>query len=209
MRASRFAFVALAIASQAAAQQPVEGARPGIGVAFNPGGLTIPGEPEFVLPQTGFNNLLFPIRTPTVTIEPELGITRSSVENRASGGPTFTNVQTVSHYRLGIGFLKHFTRREGLEPYVGPRLGLIRSSAKEESSSGTTTNTTSSKATNWYLGGAAGAQYFFSSHLTLGGEAQVRYTGLGSPDIEGPASSFDRSGNILETIGLITLRWYF
>lgn len=214
MRALPLVLAVLFVGAPLSAQQPAPDRTFGIGVSFNPGALGIPGEDDVILPQTGFNNLLFPIRTPNVTFEPEFGITRTSLERTSSGGTTtFRSKDVLQTLRYGLGVLKHFSRREGLEPYVGPRFGIMRFSSTDESSGGTSSTSSKVKMTNWYVGGAAGGQYFLSGKVSLGGEAQLRYMNIGSPKSEtsGTPSPFGskQSGSTIETIGLITLRWFF
>src|ERR1043165_5262905 len=79
----------------------------GLGVTFNPGALTIPGETEILLTQSGFNNLLMPIRGSKATFEPEFGLLQSSVEQEIQTGPTpFTKVKTTaSNKRIAFAAL--------------------------------------------------------------------------------------------------------
>lgn len=181
----------------------------GLGVTFNPGGLTIPGESEILLTQAGFNNVLMPIRSSGATFEPEFGLLRSVVEREVQTGPsTFTKVKTkLSSKRIGAGVLKHFARRENFEPYVAPRIGFIFSSSEQPLG---TTSTAKVSSTNFFLTGGAGGQYFFGEHFTLGGEAQLTYTKLGKPKVTG--SSFggtEQSGSSFTTLGVIAIRWYY
>jgi hypothetical protein len=209
MRIVKASLLALVTASTLGAQDPAKSMF-GLGVTFNPGALLLPGETEALLTQSGFNNILVPIRTAKLTFEPEFGINRTTVEREIQTGPsTFTTVKSkVSMKRIGAGLLKHLARRDNLEPYVAPRIGFIFASSEEPSGFGTTT-TIKTSATNFYLTGAAGAQYFFSSHFTLGGEAQLTYTKIGKPEVTGtsfPPST--QSGSTITTLGVVTIRWY-
>jgi hypothetical protein len=208
MRFSRLpAFILLAAAPLTAQEAK---SRFGLGATFNPGGFVVPGESQVILTQTGFNNILIPIRKATVTIEPEIGLLRVVTEDEIQTGPTtFTKVKaTVMNNRIGVGLLKHLKRTENFEPYVAPRVGFIFASSEEPSGLTTTSKTSS---TNFYVTGGAGGQYFFSDHFTLGGEAQLTYTKLGKPKVTGnPAfSGPGGSGSMISTLGLIALRWYY
>jgi hypothetical protein len=182
----------------------------GLGATFNPGAFLVPGESQLILTQTGFNNILIPIRMTTVTIEPEIGLLRVVTEDQVQTGPTtFTQVKsTVTNNRIGVGLLKHLSRKENFEPYIAPRLGFIFASSEEPTG---LTSTSKTSSTNFYFTGGAGGQYFFASHFTLGGEAQLTYTKLGKPSVTGtPAfSGAAGSGSMISTLGLIALRWYY
>ena len=206
MRCLKVCLLVLMSSAVAGAQETT---RFGLGVTFNPGGLTIPGESEILLTQAGFNNVLMPIRGSRVTIEPEFGLLRTVVEREVQTGPTtFTKVKTsLSSKRIGVGVLKNLARRENFEPYVAPRIGFIFSSSEEPSGPSSTVKTS---ATNLYLTGGAGGQYFFGEHFSLGGEAQLTYTKLGKPKVTG--SSFGgtpESGSSITTLGVVAIRWYY
>ena len=208
MRILKMSLLALVSASTLGAQETAKSMF-GLGVTFNPGALLLPGESEALLTQSGFNNILVPIRMTKVTFEPEFGINRTVVDRQVQTGPTtFTTVKTkVSMKRIGAGLLKHLARRENLEPYLAPRIGFIFASAEEPSGLGGSTIKMSS--TNFYLTGAAGGQYFFSSNFSLGGEAQLTYTKLGKPTVTGTTfPSPEQSGSTITTLGVITIRWY-
>ena len=208
MRVLKLSALALISATTLRAQEPAKSMF-GLGVTFNPGALTIPGESNVLLTQSGFNNVLVPIRTRSVTIEPEFGLLRSTTEREVQTGPTtFTKIKTTASFkRIGAGLLKHLERRENLEPYIAPRLGFIFASAEEPSGPSTTVKMTS---TNFYGTAAAGGQYFFTSHFTMGGEAQFTYTKLGKPKVTGTTfGSPGESGSVFSTLGLVTLRWYY
>lgn len=207
MRTVKMSLLALVSASTLGAQEPGKSMF-GLGVTFNPGALLIPGEPDVILTQSGFNNILVPIRTSTLTFEPEFGLNRTSVEREIQTGPTtFTKVKAkASVKRIGAGLLKQFARRDNLEPYLAPRLGFIFTSTEEPSGTSSTIKVSS---TNFYFTGAAGAQYFLSSHFSLGGEAQLTYTKLGEPDVTGTSfPGSQQSGSTITTLGVIAIRWY-
>src|SRR6478672_2630124 len=76
----------------------------GLGATFNPGAFIVPGQSQVVLTQTGFNNILIPIRMTSVTIEPEIGLLRVATETEFQTGPTtFTTFKTTAtNNRIGI-----------------------------------------------------------------------------------------------------------
>lgn len=206
MRPFTLCLIIVASASALGAQETKS--KFGLGTTFNPGALSIPGEAEIVLTQTGFNNILMPIRGQGFTFEPEFGLLRSTTERQIQTGPTttFTVKTRVSNKRIGLGVLKHLARRDNLEPYFTPRVGFIFASA-EEPQGGSNIKTSS---TNFYATGGAGAQYFFSDHFTLGGETQLTYTKLGKPKVTGTTfTSTDSEGSSITTLGVIAIRWYY
>lgn len=202
-RVSSLASLALVAASALGAQEPSRTV--GFGTSFNPGALIIPGEGELLVFQTGFNNILFPFRGQNFTFEPEFGLFRTSSEEKSTFG-TFTS--SFTNVRLGVGILKHMEKRENLEPYAGPRFGVVRSTSKETSPFGGSSEQTT-KANSWYLSGVLGAQYFFTKHFSLGGEAQLTYTSVGSTTTTGSSNPPDESRSVIGTAGLVLLRCYF
>lgn len=205
MRPFRLCLVIVASVSALGAQETKS--KFGLGATFNPGALSIPGEAETVLTQAGFNNVLMPIRGQGFTFEAEFGLLRSTTERQVQTGPTtsITVKNKISNKRLGVGVLKHLARRDNLEPYFAPRVGFIFASA-EEPQGGSNTKTSSS---NFYATGGAGAQYFFSDHFTLGGEAQLTYTKLGKPKVTGTTFPPPSEGSAITTLGVIAIRWYY
>jgi hypothetical protein len=197
----------LLLAASAAGAQARNGSF-GLGTSINPGALVFPGEDEVLLFQTGFNNILVPMRGQRMTLEPEFGITRGSVKQEGSFGASESKLSAT---RLGVGFLFHRPKRAEMEPYLGLRVGALWLTS--ESSSGTFNSKT--KTGSKYLSGVAGAQYFFNANFSLGGEAQLIYTRIGDSETVssggggGGGSSPKTSGSNLGTLGLVTIRWYF
>jgi hypothetical protein len=182
----------------------------GFGTTLNPAALVISDLNTLSVYPTGFNNILFPIRTPGYTIEPEVGFFRTSSSNPVqTGGATFQQeTSTFTNTRLGVGILKHLEKRENLEPYFGPRLGIIRSTTSETSAFSSSSPSTT--ANSWYASGVLGAQYFFSRHFSLGGEAQLTYTSVDSGQAPGSSSNApDPTQTNIGTAALVTLRCYF
>ncbi len=66
------------------------------------------------------------------------------------------------------------------------------------------------KRTDWWVGGAIGAQYFFSAHFSLGGEASLTYTYVGDTKYDPPSyNSNDYTTRRILTSGDIIMRWFF
>jgi len=140
----------------------------------------------------------------TLILEPEIGLLRSASTYSTTGS---TTNQKSSDTRLGVGLLFRSAERDKLEPYVGPRVGIIRTSRENETTGSPKETTTQS---SWYFSAAAGAHYFFSRHFTVGGEVQFTKVGAGDQKRTPPdpaASNFKES--ILGTAGVWVLRWYF
>ncbi len=84
------------------------------------------------------------------------------------------------------------------------RFKWIRTSAYEDDG----TERTEFAETDVSIGAAAGGEYFFSSHFSLGGEAQFNYIDLGEPDVE-VGDLIDLRRRIFTTDTLVMIRWYF
>jgi hypothetical protein len=172
----------LALATTANAQE--SGVKVGIGVSLSPlssvfvteeiGVTTVPG---------GTFAFYVPINIgENFKVEPELGFFRY----KESYGD---NEATVTQWRLAMGLLYVLRERESLRPYV---------STSEKF------NDADDSQTDFFVGLALGAEYYFSSHFTLGGEFQLNYVNIGSPeDVD------DLSRNLFSSNGLIFIRWYF
>ena len=197
-RAARCAALWLLAAAPLVAQEPSsQETTPfkkqwGFGVTLNPTALFIDDAIGFL--PIGLNNFVVPIRVSALTtIEPEFGLTRISTDND----------QSISILRLGVGVLAGLKERGGLRPYLGPRLGISRTSNESGG--------TEFKQTTWLLSGVFGAQHFFSPHFSLGGEVQLTFANTGEPDIS-PAPPFPTTSegqSMLSTSGVGLLRWYF
>jgi outer membrane protein with beta-barrel domain len=175
-------------------------AKVGIGMSLNPAGILVFDADVFLL-LPGFNNFYIPIKTGERTyIEPEFGVFRSSFN--ASGGG-FSDEGSLTNIRLGVGVLMEMRPRGDLRPYIGPRVGINRTSSKSTSGS-----TSSSKQTSWFLSGVLGAQYFLAPHFSLGGEVQLTRTSVGNPS-EDPPSGGEVTQSFITSQSLLMLRWYF
>ena len=164
----------------------------GIGVTLNPTALLIDDVAGFL--PIGLNNFVVPIRVgPHTIIEPEFGLFRVSTDD----GSDFSSV------RLGVGILAGLKERSGLKPYVGPRIGIARTSSESGGSE--------FKQTTWFVSAVLGAQHFFTPHFSLGGEVQLTLASAGEPDVS-PAPPFPiTSGgqSMVSTNGIALLRFFF
>ena len=188
----------LTIAATADAQE--RGVTFGIGTSLNP---TAIGDGELVLLPVGLGNLYFPlIIGSSFKLEPEFGLLRLSEKTT---DPSSESSATLT--RLGIGAFWITPIRESFRAYVGPRVGIVRSS--ESSRFGTEPERKVTQ-TNLVLELATGGEYLFSPHFSLGGEVRLGYINVGERKVTPapPPTPFDRSASILTTNALILLRWY-
>src|SRR5688572_2888018 len=171
---------------------PAESARKwGIGVSLSPVAVFI--EDALGVVPFGFTNILVPIRlNSTTTVEPEIGVFRTSSESSGGFTTSFTNL------RLGVGLLLDLKERAGLHPYIGPRFGYNRTTSKSDSQFG---GPSSTKQSGWQFSGVFGAQHFFSPHFSLGGEAQVTRMSLGEEETTPPQQG-NGSQTFITTTGL-------
>jgi hypothetical protein len=201
-RTALVACLALLVSSGLGAQEKTRSI--GLGTSISPGALMVPGESELIVFQTGFNSILIPIRW--------ISLMRGKSEQTVQTGTnTFgTATSSITTTRIGVGILKHLAKRENLEPYVGPRLGSIRTTSKSKSPFSTNSQEQTIKTKDWFLSAVGGAQYFFSPHFTIGAEAQLIYTKLGSEERTPSTSTQQESTrSTLGTTGLAILRFYY
>ncbi len=144
--------------------------------------LTLFDFPSFYLPINLSSNFRF---------EPEIGYYRYS----ASDGDWN---DSYNIFKIGCGIF-YITRKGKVDIYCGARLGLISTSYSYESQWG---DEEDSK-TDFYVGPAIGGEYFFTKHLSLGGEIQFNYISMGQWDDE------EGSASVIRTKPLIFVRWYF
>lgn len=88
--------------------------------------------------------------------------------------------------RLGAGLLYLLDVSDDGRVYVGPRIGVIRSSVS---------NGFSASDTNLTLGGVVGGEYFLSSAFSLGGEGGLRWIDL-------------NTGSVISSFTEFRVRWY-
>jgi hypothetical protein len=199
LRTLRHTLLALALTAPAAAQS-ARGTAVGLGVALNPIALGDLDTDATMLP-VGLGNFTVPIRVGSrLRLEPELGILRAHSE--ASGGG-FSGGSTATLLRYGIAAHFMMAGTDDFQPYIGPRLGFIRSSTRQESS-GSPAN--EDKRTDHYLGVAIGGEYWLTSRFSLGAEVQINRVGIGR-DSDVP-SSMDSSASFLSNNGVISVRFY-
>jgi hypothetical protein len=181
----------------------------GIGLTLNPAVLLAFDETDFLM-VPGLNTFLVPIRVnPRLTLEPEFGLFRYSIETTGSSGSSSSD---FSNLRIGVGALTSFRTRGGLTPYAGPRAGIVRNRTSNHfSGGGGAPSDYKTKRDDWYVSAVLGAQYHFSPHFSLGGGVQATRTSIGDEE-ESPPSGFpspDTKFIIIGTSGLIMLRFFF
>ena len=162
--------------------------RIGFGVSLGKEIINIPNEALTLL---DFPSFYLPIRiSPNFRLEPEIGYYRYSRSDEDWKG-------SYSILSIGCGIFR-MTRKGNVDIYYGARLGLISSSNSYESS---WSDGKESK-TDFYVGPAFGGEYFFTQHLTLGGEIQFNYIFMGQWD------GGEGSESVMRTKPLIFVRWY-
>lgn len=179
-------------------------ARVGIGVSLNPAAIIAPEEGVFL--PIGLGNIYVPINVGrSLRIEPEVGLFRNKFESNGTG---FTESETVSILRAGVGVFYVFRVDGAFRGYIGPRVGMIRTS---EESKFTGSPASSTKRTDRFYGFAVAGEHFFSSHFSLGAEAQLNYITFGDEETDPPPPfppSGESSQNAITNNGLIFVRFY-
>ncbi len=171
----------------------------GIGISLNQLFADLDQESTFAIP---INNLYFPVAFgQRLLLEPEVGFTTGKQTVKVLG---IDQEFKGTIWRLGIGVFYRFPATDDLRVYLGPRFKWIRTSAYEDDG----TERTEFAETDVSIGAAAGGEYFFSSHFSLGGEAQFNYIDLGEPDVE-VGDLVDLRRRIFTTDTLVMIRWYF
>jgi hypothetical protein len=153
----------------------------------------------FTLP-IGFSNIYVPIIMQSkFRLEPELGLFRYSYSSENG----FEYSTSYSSWRFGLGIFPLVPKGK-VNLYYGARFGIILSSETEESDG----DKEDYSKTDWYIGPSVGAEYFFTDHLSLGGEAQINFIFLGRWE-NGDADDIDRSESVITNRVLVVLRWYY
>jgi hypothetical protein len=184
------------LATPAQAQSPW---KLGIGISLNQLFADLDEESAFAIP---INNLHFPVAFGEhLLLEPEVGMTKGKQTVEVLGVRQEFN---ATIWRLGIGIFYRFPATEDLRVYLGPRFKWMRTTASEDDG----TDKTEFAETDVSIGAALGGEYFFSSHFSLGGEAQFNYIDLGEPDVE-IGDVVDLRRRIFTTDTLVMIRWYF
>jgi hypothetical protein len=186
----------IVLAAPAQAQSPW---KLGVGISLNQLFASLDEESTFAIP---INNLHFPVAFgQRLLLEPEVGMTKGKQTVEVLG---VRQEFKATIWRLGIGIFYRFPATDDLRVYVGPRFKWIRTTASEDDG----TDKTEFAETDVSIGAALGGEYFFSSHFSLGGEAQFNYIDLGEPDVE-IGDVVDLRRKIFTTDTLVMIRWYF
>jgi hypothetical protein len=173
--------------------------RIGFGAAL---GKEIFPQEEMPLTLLDFPSFYIPIIVaPSFRIEPHFGIVKYS------GSDTdWEESYTVMDFGVGLFFLRWYGM---VDLYFGARIGMMRYSYSEEYTWDTTTETYDGSRSDLYLAPAFGGEYFFTPHLSLGGEIQFNYVMIGDWDEEnGSDSDEDVNESLIKTKTLFFIRWY-
>jgi hypothetical protein len=146
--------------------------------------LTLFDFPSFYLPISLSSNFRF---------EPEIGYYRYS-----GSGEDWKQSNSIISIGCGIFFM---TRKGKVDIYYGARLGFMITSYSYRYTWNGMDSDDDSK-TDFYIGPAIGGEYFFTKHLTLGGEIQLNYIFIGQWD------DGEDSESVIRTKPLIFVRWY-
>lgn len=160
-------------------------------------------------------NIHFPLQVSTrIRIEPMAGFASESDKSTDTFmGQSTVNESRLTVWRLGVGVFYVFQTTSPLRLYAGPRLGLRRRSLRQHYEDPLNSATQKVSQRDWFLSAAFGGEYFPLRHFSVGGEAQVTYTGFGDLNVETtppvpPGSSTEFGGHSVDTAGLIVVRWY-
>jgi hypothetical protein len=177
-------------------ESPQKPTRVGIGVPFGRK-LVLIEDDEFIFQPTGFSNIYIPILLQSkFRLEPEFGLWRYSY-SRDNGNESSSAYTSL---RVGFGFFP-LTQRGKVTLYYGLRLGITRTSSSWESDG----DSDDASKTDFYIGPGFGGEYFFTDHLSLGGEAQMNYISVGQWSDE----DADISRSVISNNTLVFLRWYY
>ena len=139
--------------------------------------------------------------SPTLRIEPEIGLLRSHSEYDYMGDTQFEMTSYNLRYGVGIFYKNNYQDTKIL---IGGRIGTIHNRSTSEYSSDFGNNDDTDTRDDFYLGFATGGEYMFSDHLSIGGEAQLNYIILGSN-----SNNDDTYESLLSTRALVILRFYY
>jgi hypothetical protein len=212
MQSAKVALAALLISAVPVCAQDVpppateKSSKFGIGIVVGAGPVIM--DDEFVLVPMPGGTVLFPFASKGIILEPEIGLFRAH-NSSSSGG--FTHTLDGSALRVGLGALFVGGARGNLRPYIGPRAGLIRSSTKHTDSGGGAPGTPETTTRNSiYVAFVAGAQYFFSPHFSLGGEAQLQHVNLGNEKVTPSSGAPDTNElSFQSTAAMAILRFFY
>jgi hypothetical protein len=178
----------------------------GIGIPFGKRAIFLDDD-EFIQLPTTLSNVYLPIVIQSMLrIEPEFGLWRYSYNMKNS----IEYTENFTSFRLGCGFFVMMSK-EKVSFSGGLRSGFMFTSSKcdYDPDLGGYDDEEASK-TDFFIGPAIGAEYFFSRHFSLGGEAQLNYIRIGEWKYDGEDDDdIDRSESIITNNHLIFLRWYY
>ena len=198
------------VASSLEGQETNAGTRIGVGVAWSSSNQAIVMEDGRFSPANlvGLGNFTLPILIGDhVRLEPKFGILRSSEDLQDE---SYSRESRLTVLRVGLSFHWAFSQREGLQPYVGPRVGLMRYRGRSENRYNGQGEEYKYGRNDWYLGLALGGEYFLTRHFSVGAEIQLDYAMVGDESIEpDPGSTREVSGSLLMNNGQIAVRFYF
>ena len=179
----------------------------GVGISLEPTRLFLLSSSTLTFISTPVNVYLPISLSPTTRLEPDAGLFSFSDDNSGSG---YTDKESGSIIRIGVGLLFTSPLDNGFRMYWGPRVGAYLVSSKQESGSPYSPNSTSTTSeTDIVLSGVIGAEQMVGSRFSVGGEAQVNYFKPGNPKITpSSGSTSERSRSSMMTNALFFLRWY-
>jgi hypothetical protein len=165
------------IAALAIQIPPASAADYGVGVLHNGTGSTV----------------LFPIRTESLNVEPEINFSKATGDQ-----PTHSlSIATGVYLRKQLG--------SSFESSVGARLGYRERKIQLSS-------TLESDSHSWFLTPTAGIQYFFTKQISIGFDVGLEYARVTSKTTDStffPNLNTNSSGHSWDTVTRIMLRAYF
>lgn len=195
----RLFYILLVILTQQLYAQDVEDAENwsiGIGVSIGKD-LVVADDGELMMLPVCFSNIHIPITvSQKLRFEPEFSIWIYSYEGDNNISRKYTT------YRIGLGILG-IKSLEQTKLHYGLRAGIVYNST-ERTAPESEYNKDESK-TDKYVGLAIGAEYYFSTYFSIGGEAQLNYIFLGNFD----DNDDNGSASIISNRALVVIRFYF
>ena len=180
----------------------------GLGISFLPSALV--GDVQGRFQAGGFANIIAPIQVgPHILIEPELGFYRYDQDQ--------TLPDTIKEHfdreivRTGFGVFYTVEPDKYFEWYLGGRLGIL--STEQHITHSPVSSAHEEFEHQWgafYAGFAFGIEYFFSPHISVGGEIQINHIGYGAPVINSnPVPTVDSTQSVWATNTTLSLRFFF
>ncbi|GAB4375424.1 MAG: hypothetical protein Kow0042_20820 [Calditrichia bacterium] len=140
--------------------------------------------------------------SPKFRLEPEIGWANFSAR-REDGG--FRNERSGHTFQLGIGVFP-MVKKNKVVIYYGGRVGYISATTEMEDIKPYDTFKYDESLSGFYLAPATGGEYYFSPHLSAGGEIQLKYTSL-SGDAKNETKEDLKSSNFFLR-GIVVVRFY-